>query len=53
MGCVFCASGLDGVDRNLTTGEIIEQSLKLQSLLPDSERLSHVVVMGMGDTLGH
>ena len=25
MGCVFCASGLDGVDRNLTSGEIVEQ----------------------------
>src|SRR5690606_13216898 len=27
MGCVFCASGLDGVARNLTTGEILEQML--------------------------
>ena len=34
MGCVFCASGLDGVDRNLTTGEILEQMLLLQGLLP-------------------
>ena len=33
MGCVFCASGLDGVARNLTTGEIVEQMLRLQSLL--------------------
>ena len=33
MGCVFCASGLDGVDRNLTTGEIVEQMLLLQLLL--------------------
>ena len=29
MGCVFCASGLDGVVRNLTTGEIVEQMLLL------------------------
>ena len=29
MGCVFCASGLDGVDRNLTKGEILEQMLSL------------------------
>ena len=29
MGCVFCASGLDGVVRNLTTGEIVEQMLRL------------------------
>src|ERR1700742_2286607 len=34
MGCVFCASGLDGVVRNLTAGEIVEQMLRLQRLLP-------------------
>ncbi len=34
MGCVFCASGLDGVDRNLTAAEVIEQMLLLQRLLP-------------------
>ncbi len=33
MGCVFCASGLDGLARNLTTGEILEQLLHLQRLL--------------------
>lgn len=53
MGCVFCASGLDGVDRNLTTGEIIEQMLQLQLLLAPEERLSHVVVMGMGEPLAN
>lgn len=53
MGCVFCASGLDGVDRNLSTGEIVEQMLRLQHLLRDDERLSHVVVMGMGEPLAN
>ena len=53
MGCVFCASGLDGVDRNLTTGEIIEQMLRLQQLLAPEERLSHIVVMGMGEPLAN
>ncbi len=53
MGCVFCASGLDGVDRNLTTGEIVEQMLLLQRLLPAAERLSHIVVMGMGEPLAN
>ena len=53
MGCVFCASGLDGVDRNLTSGEIIEQMLLLQRLLPAEERLSHIVVMGMGEPLAN
>ncbi|NDC53271.1 MAG: 23S rRNA (adenine(2503)-C(2))-methyltransferase RlmN [Planctomycetia bacterium] len=53
MGCVFCASGLDGVVRNLTTGEILEQLLRLQALLPGHERLSHIVVMGMGEPLAN
>ena len=53
MGCVFCASGLDGVQRNLTTGEIVEQMLRLQHLLDPQERLSHVVVMGMGEPLAN
>lgn len=53
MGCVFCASGLDGVERNLTAGEIAEQMLRLQMLLPESERLSHIVVMGMGEPLAN
>jgi 23S rRNA (adenine2503-C2)-methyltransferase len=53
MGCVFCASGLDGVERNLTRGEILEQMLKLQRLLPSDERLSHIVMMGMGEPLAN
>ena len=51
MGCAFCATGLDGVTRNLTTGEIVEQMLRLQQLPTADERLSHVVVMGMGEPL--
>lgn len=53
MGCVFCASGLDGVDRNLTAGEIVEQMLRLQLLLEPQQRLSHIVVMGMGEPLAN
>jgi 23S rRNA (adenine2503-C2)-methyltransferase len=53
MGCVFCASGLVGLMRNLTTGEIVEQMLRLQRLLGPEERLSHIVVMGMGEPLAN
>ena len=53
MGCVFCATGLDGLVRNLTRGEIIEQMLQLQRLLEGGERLSHIVVMGMGEPLAN
>jgi 23S rRNA (adenine2503-C2)-methyltransferase len=53
MGCVFCASGLNGVVRNLTTGEILEQLIRLRNLLPADERLNHIVVMGMGEPLAN
>ncbi len=49
VGCVFCASGLAGVRRNLTAGEIVDQALHLTDLLPAGDRLTHVVVMGMGE----
>src|SRR5579859_2547981 len=53
MGCVFCASGLNGVDRNLTSGEILEQLFRLRNLLPTEEQLTHIVVMGMGEPLAN
>ncbi|MFP6753067.1 MAG: 23S rRNA (adenine(2503)-C(2))-methyltransferase RlmN [Pirellulaceae bacterium] len=53
MGCVFCASGLGGVDRDLATGEIIEQMIRLQHCLPEEERISHIVMMGMGEPLAN
>ncbi|MDO4570334.1 MAG: 23S rRNA (adenine(2503)-C(2))-methyltransferase RlmN [Planctomycetia bacterium] len=50
MGCTFCATGLDGVVRNLTSGEILEQFLLASDLLHTrGERLSHAVIMGMGE----
>jgi 23S rRNA (adenine2503-C2)-methyltransferase len=53
MGCVFCASGLKGVERNLGVDEILEQVLHLRNLLPPDETISHVVVMGMGESLAN
>jgi 23S rRNA (adenine2503-C2)-methyltransferase len=53
MGCVFCASGLNGVARNLTAGEILEQLVRLRNLTPTDERLTHIVVMGMGEPLAN
>ena len=54
MGCVFCASGLNGVVRNLTAGEILEQLVRLRNLTPGPDgRLSNVVVMGMGEPLAN
>jgi 23S rRNA (adenine2503-C2)-methyltransferase len=53
MGCVFCASGLDGVARNLTAGEILEQLIRLRNLTHAEDRLTHIVVMGMGEPLAN
>src|SRR5262245_57008856 len=49
VACVFCASGLNGLLRNLTAGEIVEQVLHVQDLLPAGESVNHVVVMGIGE----
>jgi 23S rRNA (adenine2503-C2)-methyltransferase len=52
MGCVFCATGQMGFARNLTSGEIIEQTIHFARILEsDGERLSNVVLMGMGEPL--
>jgi len=48
VGCVFCASGAEGVVRNLTDGEIYEQALWLKDL---AGRPTNVVMMGMGEPL--
>ena len=54
MGCVFCASGLNGLERNLSVDEILEQVLRLRNLLPPiDETVSHIVVMGMGESLAN
>lgn len=53
MGCVFCASGLLGVKRNLSVSEIVEQVLVLHRLMSDDEQISNVVVMGIGEPLAN
>lgn len=49
--CVFCASGLNGLKRNLTSGEIAEQVLHVKRAMGPEERLSNVVIMGIGEPL--
>lgn len=53
MGCVFCASGLLGVKRNLTAAEMLEQVLRVDRRLGPDERLTNVVVMGIGEPLAN
>lgn len=48
--CAFCASGREGLIRNLTAAEIVEQVYLIDRQLKEKgERVSHVVFMGMGE----
>ena len=47
MGCKFCESGRRKKQRNLTTGEMVEQILLIEDNC--GMRISHVVVMGIGE----
>ncbi|WP_064093514.1 23S rRNA (adenine(2503)-C(2))-methyltransferase RlmN [Rossellomorea aquimaris] len=52
IGCTFCASGLLKKNRDLSSGEIVEQIMNVQHHLDaagDGERVSHIVVMGIGE----
>lgn len=51
MGCVFCASGVAGLQRHLGPEEIVAQVLIGRSLCEDNEQLRNVVFMGMGEPL--
>jgi 23S rRNA (adenine2503-C2)-methyltransferase len=51
-GCVFCATGQMGFERQLSAGEILAQVIYLQRVLKEQgQTLSNVVLMGMGEPL--
>lgn len=49
MGCRFCASTLDGLERNLTAAEMLDQVYRIQTLT--GERVSNIVIMGSGEPM--
>lgn len=51
MGCAFCATGKLGLTRNLTVDEIVDQIRFWQTQVKAGERISNIVVMGMGEPL--
>lgn len=61
VGCRFCASGLDGLQRDLTVGEIVEQVLHVDSLVAAADvdrggggaHVTNLVFMGMGEPLAN
>lgn len=54
MACPFCATGQGGLDRNLSTAEIVDQVREAAALLhTEGLRLSNIVFMGMGEPLAN
>lgn len=54
MNCAFCASGLNGLIRNLTAGEILSQILVVNAKFggtPEKRAVTNVVLMGSGEPL--
>jgi 23S rRNA (adenine2503-C2)-methyltransferase len=52
MGCAFCASGKDGLARNLSVDEIIEQVLLfVRTLRAQGAKVNNIVFMGIGEPL--
>lgn len=51
LDCKFCYTGTLGLSRHLTAGEIVDQVICAQKVLPAPARITHLVYMGMGEPL--
>ncbi|MBI2160671.1 MAG: 23S rRNA (adenine(2503)-C(2))-methyltransferase RlmN [Candidatus Rokubacteria bacterium] len=51
--CLFCLTGVMGLERNLTPAEIVGQVLAANRLLAPDRRVTHIVFMGMGEPLAN
>ncbi|MBQ1407309.1 MAG: 23S rRNA (adenine(2503)-C(2))-methyltransferase RlmN [Eubacterium sp.] len=49
MGCAFCASGINGLNRSLTPGEMLSQIMDIERYASSPVSISHVVIMGTGE----
>ncbi|MEZ4493559.1 MAG: 23S rRNA (adenine(2503)-C(2))-methyltransferase RlmN [Dehalococcoidia bacterium] len=54
MGCVFCATGQMGFERNLSAGEVVRQVMHFERVLQSrGQRVTNLVFMGMGEPLAN
>lgn len=53
FGCAFCATAVMGLKRNLRASEIVDQVLGAQRSVAEGRRISHIVLMGMGEPLAN
>jgi len=53
MGCRFCLTARQGLKRNLTAAEIVDQVIHVKRSMSDPDRLTNIVFMGMGEPLAN
>ncbi|MGH7769986.1 MAG: 23S rRNA (adenine(2503)-C(2))-methyltransferase RlmN, partial [Candidatus Binatia bacterium] len=53
LGCAFCATALLGLKRNLHASEIVDQVIEASRTLEPGARITHLVLMGMGEPLAN
>jgi len=53
MDCRFCLTAKQGLKRNLTASEIVDQVIHVKRSMNDPDRLTNIVFMGMGEPLAN
>jgi 23S rRNA (adenine2503-C2)-methyltransferase len=53
MDCQFCLTAKQGLKRNLTASEIVDQVIHVKRSMDDPDRLTNIVLMGMGEPLAN
>lgn len=53
MGCAFCHTARQGFKRNLTPAEIVDQIIEIKRSMKEPDRLTNIVLMGMGEPLAN
>ena len=53
MGCRFCLTARQGLKRNLTAAEIVDQVIHVKRSMSEPDRLTNIVFMGMGEPLAN
>jgi 23S rRNA (adenine2503-C2)-methyltransferase len=53
MGCLFCSTAKQGLKRNLSASEIIDQVIQVRKSMDVPDRLTNIVLMGMGEPLAN
>lgn len=53
MGCRFCHTAKQGLKRNLSAAEIIDQVIHVKCFMKEPEQMTNIVLMGMGEPLAN